>query len=217
MEVTRYTVPTAGWWRLWGYVECGLNAGCYYPGSVTVAITVVTPGGARPTASPSASPDPSATPTPTPTPPPNYRPPGFSTPDPDASPSEGPADVNICTDAAIAACRTLSPEGSGDIFSSYNPDPSGFIGALSDKAPFGYVVQFGDAIGGALDAPGSAMPDLCESFTLGDLGEFEFCIPLEPFTYLAEWRWLLVGLVWLAGLIGLYRIASSSVGGGDDP
>jgi len=160
---------------------------------------------------PSPTPSPSSSPSGSPSLPPGWNPPDLESPNNDPGNNEGP--VNICPPGTeIAACRTPLPNGSGNIGTGYKADPSGLISLLSEKAPFGYAVQIGDAIGGGLASPGSATPDLCYTADLAWIGVVEFCIPTEPFDYLAEWRWLGVGLIWLAGAIALYRIASAGVG-----
>lgn len=60
-RTTQFTVGTTGWYRLWGYVECGLNAGCYFPGTVTTYWDITTYGSGHASPSPSASPSGSGT------------------------------------------------------------------------------------------------------------------------------------------------------------
>jgi hypothetical protein len=138
----------------------------------------------------------------------------------DAAGNPCEAGINICppSNVNIEACRTPGPTGSGTLFGSFNPDPSGFLARLNDKVPFAYISQVQDSLQGAVDAPGGATPDLCQTFDL--FGEsHEFCIPTAPFDYLADWRWLQVGLVWLGGALALWRIIGWSVGmgsGGSD-
>ena len=187
-----------------------------------------------------ATPSPSPTPTPSGQPPqgwpsfpplPTIAPPNFSWPPyppfswPSYPPMPGgsPGAVNICAGAspgaptpAIAACAAVVPSGSPGPsgvtagVGEFLPVSSGVLAELDGKVPFAYIGAIQDGLASAA-GPG-AMPSLCHSFTMGSLGSFEFCIPNEPFALVAEWRWFGVMVVWLAGLVALWRVIESSVG-----